>query len=286
MRRFSQVSTAYVLIAPAILATVVFFLIPMVVSGYWSLTEFNGVAAPRFVGLDNFAALLGDPRFVRAFQNTVFFVVVGMGIGPALGLGTALMLNQAVRFRSLFRVAFFLPTMTAIVAIATIWKLLYNQGGLINAILSLFGLPGHNWLSDPTTSLPAVTLMSIWQGFGFETVVFLAALQAIPKEYLEAATVDGAGTWAKFRYVTLPALRPTIVFLYIVGIIGSFQTFDAVYVMTQGGPLQSTTTVIFYLVDKFNSLQLGMASAVAYLLLVILAILSFLQLRFFDRPER
>lgn len=286
MRRFSQVSTAYVLIAPAILATVVFFLIPMVVSGYWSLTEFNGVAAPRFVGLDNFAALLGDPRFVRAFQNTVFFVVVGMGIGPALGLGTALMLNQAVRFRSLFRVAFFLPTMTAIVAIATIWKLLYNQGGLINAILSLFGLPGHNWLSDPTTSLPAVTLMSIWQGFGFETVVFLAALQAIPKEYLEAATVDGAGTWAKFRYVTLPALRPTIVFLYIVGIIGSFQTFDAVYVMTQGGPLQSTTTVIFYLVDKFNSLQLGMASAVAYLLLVILATLSFLQLRFFDRPER
>lgn len=284
MRRHLQVPTAYLLIAPALLTTVVFLIVPMIVSGYWSLTNFNGIRPPTFVGLDNYIGLLESPQFRRAFQNTVFFVVVGMAIGPTLGLGAALLLNQAVHFRAICRTAFFLPTMTAVVAVATIWKLLYSQNGLVNAFLAFFGLPTASWLGDPTTALPAVTLSSIWQGFGFETVVFLAALQAIPREYMEAATVDGAGPWARFRYVTLPALRPTILFIYIVGIIGSFQTFDQMYVMTQGGPLQSTTTVIYYLVNQFNSLHLGEASAVAYLLLVILALLSFIQLRLFDRP--
>jgi multiple sugar transport system permease protein len=285
VRRIRAGVPGYVLIAPAMLATVVFLLLPMVVSGYWSLTEYNGVRPPVFVGLQNYADLLTDPRFLRTIQNTVFFVVMGMGIGPLLGLGSALLLNNAVRLRGLFRTAFFLPTMVSLVAVATVWKMLYQEQGLINDLLGLFGLPGHAWLNDATTALPAVVVTSIWQGFGFETVVFLAALQSIPREYYDAGRVDGAGTWALFRHVTLPGLRPTLLFVYIIGIIGSFQVFDQIFVMTQGRPGVSTRTIVYDLVDEFQRLNLGTASAIAYLLLVILAFLSYLQFRFFEERE-
>jgi len=275
----------YILVAPAVLVTTVFFLVPMVVSGYWSLTEFNGIKPPVFVGLDNYVDLLSDPRFQQVLRNTVFFVVMGMAIGPTLGLASAVALNNSVRLRPLFRTAFFLPTMVALVAVAAVWKMLYQEEGMINQVLALFGLPGHAWLNDPNTALPAVVVTSIWQGFGFETVVFLAALQAIPRELYDAARVDGAGAWAQFRHVTLPGLRPTIVFVYIIGIIGSFQTFDQIFVMTQGRPGVSTRTLVYDMLDEFNRLNLGTASAIAYLLLLILAILSFLQMRLFESRD-
>jgi multiple sugar transport system permease protein len=282
VRRIRAGLPGYLLVAPAVLVTAVFFLIPMVVSGYWSLTEYNGVRPPVWVGLDNYIDLLTDPRFLRVLQNTVFFVVMGMAIGPVLGLASAVALNSSVRFRALMRTAFFLPTMVSLVAVAAVWKFLYQDQGLINDVLSFFGLPGHAWLNDPNTALPAVVVTSIWQGFGFETVVFLAALQAVPRELLDAALVDGAGRWAQFRNVTLPWLRPTIVFIYIIGIIGSFQTFDQIFVMTQGRPGVSTRTVVYDLVDEFNQLHIGTASAIAYLLLAILAVLSYLQMRLFE----
>jgi ABC-type sugar transport system permease subunit len=272
----------YILVAPAVLATTVFFLVPMVVSGYWSLTEFNGIKPPQFVGLDNYVELVTDPRFQQVFRNTVFFVIMGMGIGPVLGLASAIALNNSVRLRPFFRTSFFLPTMVSLVAVAAVWKMLYQEEGLINDVLALFGLPGHAWLNDPNTALPSVVVTSIWQGFGFETVVFLAALQAIPRELYDAARVDGADGRAQFRYVTLPGLRPTILFIYIIGIIGSFQVFDQIFVMTQGRPGVSTRTVVYDMLDEFNRLNLGTASAIAYMLLVILAILSFLQMRFFE----
>jgi len=278
-RRFRGASAGYLLIAPVLVATVVFLVIPMVVSGYWSLTHYNGIKPPQFVGLQNYLDVLSNPRFQRAFQNTIFFVVMGMGIGPLLGLGSAILLNDNLRLRALFRTSFFLPTMTSLIVVATIWKLMYADNGIINAVAAFFSLPGHPWLTDPTTALPAVVVTAIWQGFGFETVVFLAALQAVPKEYYEAATMDGAGPWAKFRWVTLPGIRPTIVFVYVIGIIGSFQTFDQVFVMTNGGPIQATRTIVFDLVDRFNKLDIGGASAVAYILLVFLAVLSYVQLR-------
>src|SRR6185295_1696301 len=278
-RRFRGASAGYLLIAPAVIVTVVFLLIPMIVSGYWSLTHYNGIKPPQFVGLENYVDVLTDPRFQRAFQNTVFFVVMGMAIGPVLGLGTAILLNDNLRLRALFRTSFFLPTMTSLIVVATIWKFMYADNGIINAVAGFFGLPGQPWLTDPTTALPAVVVTAIWQGFGFETVVFLAALQAIPREYYEAATVDGAGRWASFRWVTLPGLRSTIVFVYVIGIIGSFQTFDQVFVMTNGGPIQATRTIVFDLVDRFNKLDIGGASAVAYILLAVLAVLSYAQLR-------
>lgn len=278
-RRFRGASAGYLLIAPALAATVLFLVIPMIVSAYWSLTSYNGIKPPEFVGLQNYVDVLGSSRFQKAFENTIAFVILGMGIGPALGLGSALLLDRSLRLRGLFRAAFFLPTMTSLVVVATIWKFLYSDAGIINAVIGFVGLPGVSWLSNPTTALPAVVVTSIWQGFGFETVVFLAALQSIPRTFYEAASIDGAGRWAKFRWVTLPALRPTILFVYVIGIIGSFQTYDQIFVMTNGGPIQATRTIVFDLVDRFNRLDLGGASAVAYILVVFLAILSYLQLR-------
>jgi multiple sugar transport system permease protein len=273
---------AYVLIAPAVLASLAFLYIPMAFSGYWSFTKYNGFSAAEWVGLQNYTHLFQDPDFRKALWNTVLFVTFGMGIGPALGLLTALLLNQSVRFRAFFRAAYFLPVMTSLVVVATIWKILLNERGIINQIFGVFGLPTLGWLGHTPTALPAVAVTSIWQGFGFETVVFLAALQAISREYYDAAKVDGATYWQQLRHVTLPGLRPTIMFVYIIGIIGSFQVFDQIFVMTTGGPINSTRTIVFDLYDRFHSLYLGEASAVAYVLLVILATLSFIQMRLFE----
>jgi ABC-type sugar transport system permease subunit len=269
----------YLLVAPAVLVTLVFLVIPMIQSGYWSLTVYNGIKPPQFVGLQNYIDLLTDPRFLQIIANTVFFVVMGMAIGPLLGLGSAILLNQSVRLRALFRTTFFLPTMVSLVAVATVWKMLYQDQGMVNQVLAMFGLQGADWLNDPTTALPAVVVTSIWQGFGFETVVFLAALQSIPREYYDAARVDGAGPWPQFRHVTLPGLRHTIVFVYVIGIIGSFQVFDQVFVMTQGRPGIATRTMVYELVEQFQNLHLGTASAIAYILLAILAVLSYIQIR-------
>jgi ABC-type sugar transport system permease subunit len=280
--RWRKLLPAYLLIAPAILASVTFLYVPMLFSGYWSFTKYNGLQPPQWVGLDNYVALFHDDRFLKALFNTVVFVVLGMGIGPILGLFSAILLNQSVRLRAFFRTAYFLPVMTSLVVVATIWKVLLNQSGLINQLLSVVGVPAHNWLGEPTTALPSVVVTSIWQGFGFETVVFLAALQSIPRELYDAALVDGATAWQRFRWVTLPSLRPTIMFVYIIGIIGSFQVFDQIFVMTGGGPINSTRTLVFDLYDRFNTLKLGEASAVAYVLLVILAALSYIQIRVFE----
>jgi ABC-type sugar transport system permease subunit len=272
-------------VTPVVVAAVVFLFVPMGFSAYWSLTEYNGLTSPKWVGLDNYREIIGDHRFRAGLRNTVIFVLLGMGIGPVLGLGSALLLNRAVRFRGLFRAAYFLPVMTSLVVVGTIWKNMLQERGIINNVLDFFGVPTRAWLGDPTTALPAVAAASIWQGFGFETVVFLAALQAIPRDLYEAARVDGATSWHQFRYVTLHGLRHAILFVYVIGIIGSFQVFDQIYVMTQGGPITSTRTVVFDLFDRFNSLDLGEASAVAYVLLAILGTLSYLQIRFVERRK-
>jgi multiple sugar transport system permease protein len=277
---------AYVLISPALIAAIVFLYIPIVVSGYWSFTEYSGIGSATWVGLSNYRELLGDEDFRHALWNTVLFVLMGMGVGPVLGFLSALLLNQTVRLRGFFRAAYFLPVMTSLVVVATVWKVLLNDNGIVNQIFSFFQIPTRPWLSDTTTALPAVVVTSIWQGFGFETVVFLAALQAIPREYYDAARVDGAGYWQQVRHITLPSLRPTIMFVYIIGIIGSFQVFDQIFVMTSGGPLNSTRTLVFDLFERFRKLDLGEASAVAYLLLVILATLSYVQIFLFERSRR
>jgi ABC-type sugar transport system permease subunit len=279
------VAIGYVLIAPVVLTTVVFLYGPMIVSGYWSFTDFHGLGAANWVGLENYREIMGDEQFLHALLNTSLIVLLGQGSGPILGLASAILLNRSIRVRGLFRAAYFLPVMVSLVVAATIWKILLTDAGIVNQVLRYLHLPTTDWLANPSTALLAVVVTSVWQGFGFETVIFLAALQAIPLELYDAALVDGANGWQRFRFVTLPALRPTIVFVYVIGIIGTFQVYDQVFVMSNGtgGPLDSTRTVVFDLVERFQQLKLGEASAVAYILLVILATLSYLQLRIFER---
>jgi multiple sugar transport system permease protein len=279
--RIRRGRSGYLFILPALVVALAFLYLPMALSAYWSFTDFNGLAPPNWVGLANYRELLTDPVFLQAVRNTLVFVVVGQGIGPVLGIASALLLNNKLRFRAFFRTAYFVPVMTSLVVVATIWKMLLNSGGIVNIIFGYFHLPTTDWLDNPTTALPSVIAASVWQGFGFETVIFLGAMQAIPRELYEAAMVDGASAWSRFWRITLPGLRPTILFVYVIGIIQSSQVFDQVFVMTQGGPIGSTDTVVYELVNRFNSLDLGQASAIAYLLAIFLAILSFVQIRVF-----
>jgi ABC-type sugar transport system permease subunit len=281
------VAVGYVLIAPAVLTAGLFLYGPMVVSGYWSFTDFHGLGPATWIGLDNYKEILGDEQFRHALLNTTLLVVLGQGSGPILGLASAILLNRSMRVRGLFRAAYFLPVMVSLVVAATIWKILLTDAGVVNQVLRFLHIPTTQWLENPATALLAIVVTSVWQGFGFETVIFLAALQAIPGELYDAALVDGANAWERFRFVTLPALRPTIVFVYVIGIIGTFQVYDQVFVMSNGtgGPLDSTRTVVFDLVERFQQLKLGEPSAVAYVLLVILAVLSYLQLRIFERSR-
>lgn len=277
---------AYLFIAPVLLASVAFLLVPMLTSLWWSFNDYTGLQPPVFVGLNNYIELIWkDEIFHKALWNTTVFVIMGMSLGPTLGIFTAALLDQKVRFQSLFRTAYFLPVMTSLVVVSTLWRVLYNQNGLLNSIFAGLGLGQIGWLSDPNVALVSLVIASVWQGFGFETVVFLAALQAIPRELYEAAMIDGAGPWARFRFITLPSLRPVILFAYIVGVIGSYQIFDQVFVMTRGGPIYSTTSIVYYLFTKFQDLRLGYASAIAYILFVILVFFSFIQWRYFGERE-
>ena len=238
------------------------------------------------MGLKNYIQLFtADPIFIKTLLNTTLFVLMGMGIGPSLGMLTALLLNQKVRYQSVFRTAYYLPVMTSLVVVSTIWVMLYNQNGLLNSLVTGLGFSKVGWLSDPRVALVSVALASVWQGFGFETVIFLAAMQSIPRELYEAAMMDGANPSQRFWYITLPSLRHVIVFVYIYGIIGSYQVFDQVYVMTKGGPVYSTSTIVHYLFTKFMDLRLGYASAIAYVLFAILVIFSFIQWRFFTEKN-
>lgn len=284
--RLGKYIMPYLFIAVPVLSTLIFLLIPMLVSFWWSLNDYSGIQPPRFIGLQNYIELFTkDKYFLQALRNTTVFVLLGMGIGPTLGLITAIMLNQKVRFQSIFRTAYYLPVMTSLVVVSTIWVMLYNQNGLFNTILTRLGYQPVGWLSDPRIALVSVAIASIWQGFGFETVIFLAAMQSIPRELYEAAMMDGANGTQQFYYITLPSLRYVIVFVYIYGIIGSYQAFDQVYVMTNGGPVHSTSTVVYYLFGKFQDLRLGYASAIAYILFAILVIFSYIQLRLSREKE-
>lgn len=277
----STVGMAYLFILPLLLSSVVFTFGPMLVSLWWSLTDYNGIQPPHFVGLKNYLDLPADENFRAAVVNTLIFTVVSMSIGPALGLATALLLNTKVKFQGFFRTAYFLPVMTSTIVVALVWRLLYNASGILNYLMEHLGLQTVAWLSDPKVVIFSVTIASIWQGFGFETVVFLAALQGIPKELYEAARLDGASGWQQFWNVTLPGLRPVLFFVFCVGIIGSFQVFDIPFAImgSTSNPAPSYTTLVYDIFAKFTKLQLGPASAVSYVLFVGLLLISLLQWR-------
>jgi len=266
----------YVFIAPAVLLFTIFVFVPLFASLFFSFTQFNILRPPVWVGFDNFRTILThDPRFWKAFRNTVCYTLVVVPVGISIALLLAVALEELSRGKQLFKILYFIPTVTSVVAIAVMWKWLFagEKYGLINYLLIQMGLAPVDWLLSPTWILPAIMIMSIWAGLGYNVVLFSAGLSTIPQVLYEAAKVDGAGWWTRFWHVTLPMLKPTLAFVVAMSVISSFQVFDQVYIMTSGtgesvgGVLDSALTLVAYLYDQgFQRFQMGYASAIAYLI--------------------
>ena len=275
---------------PALLAIALFFVLPTIASLALSLTDFDIYALAdignlRFVGLANYADLLGDPLFWTALGNTVWFVVLGVPLVVTVSLAAAILVNERlVAWRPVWRVAFFAPYVSTLVAAAVVWKYLLNtRYGLVNYALGGLGLPPVDWLGDPRWAIPAITLFVVWKSFGYAMLIFLAALQTVPRELDEAARIDGAGWGSRLRHVTLPAIAPATGLVAILTVIAMFQLFAEPYVMTEGGPAQSTITVLYLMFDQgFQWWNLGKGAAVAVVLFVCIlaaALLPALALR-------
>ena len=282
----------WALAAPALIVIGVFFALPVVAGLALSLTDFDlyalaDISTLRFVGLDNYLNLLHTPLFWQALGNTLYFVAVGVPVSIGLSLGAALLLNARVaKWQPFFRTALFAPVVTTVVAVAVIWRyLLHTRYGLINQGFEAIGLAPVNWLGDPRWSMPAIILFAAWKNFGYNMIILLAALQAVPREMYESARVDGAGAWRQFSDLTFPMLVPTLVMVGIMTISGYFQLFAEPYVMTQGGPLRSTVSVLYFMYEEgFRWWNLGNASAVAFLLFVVIFAVSWVLLRFDREP--
>ena len=277
----------WVFAAPALLIIGVFFFLPVLAALAVSLTDFDlyalaDVRNMRFVGLENYLRLLQSRDFWRALGNTSYFVAVGVPLSLAGSLLAALLVNSRLtRWPALFRTALFAPVVATLVAVAIVWRyLLHTRFGLINSALGALGLHPIDWLGDPHWAMPAIILFAVWKNFGYNMIIFIAALQAIPEDLYEAAHLDGAGWWQEFSRVTLPMLRPTMALVGVLTVAGYFQLFAEPYVMTEGGPLQSTVSVLYLMYDEgFKWWNLGSASAIAFLLFVVVLAVSALQLR-------
>ena len=274
-------------ITPAMTLIGVFFAIPVASALLLSFTDFDiysigDFKSTRFVGLKNYTDLMAMPLFWQALRNTLYFVMVGGPLSAAASLAAALLLHSRLtRLKPFFRSAFFAPWVTTLVAVALVWRYIYHpQYGLLNAGLGLVGLGPVDWLGDPNWAMPSIILLSVWKNFGYNMLVFLAGLSSIPEELYEAAALDGAGAWKRFRHITLPMLGPTFVFVGVVTMIASFQIFSEPYVMTQGGPLKSTTTLVLLMYEQgFRWWRLGLAAAIAVVLFLLTLGGTLLQLR-------
>ena len=278
---------AWAFATPALLVIGAFFFVPVLAALIISLTDFDLYALAdirnlRFVGLDNYWHLLHTPDFWRAVVNTGYFVALGVPLSLGASLASALLVNSRLAyFTAFFRTVFFAPVVTTLVAVAVVWRyLLHTRYGLLNYALAHLGIHPINWLGDPHWALPAIILFAVWKNFGYNMVIFLAALQSIPADLYEAARLDGASLWQEFRRITLPMLRPTLLLVSILTVAGYFQLFAEPYVMTQGGPLQSTVSVLYFMYEEgFKWWNLGSASAVAFLLFLMILAVTTLQLR-------
>ncbi|WP_313643214.1 sugar ABC transporter permease [Stenotrophomonas sp.] len=283
----------WVFAAPALIVIGLFFGVPVLSALALSLTDFDLYALAdtrnlRFAGLDNYIDLLQTPMFWKSLANTAYFVVIGVPLSIALSLGAALLLNApAARFKALFRTALFAPVVTTLVAVAVIWRYLFHtRYGLVNWGLGQVGINPVDWLGDPRWAMPTIILFAVWKNFGYNMVIFLAGLQAIPKDLYEAARIDGASRWQQFLHITLPMLGPVLLVVGVITVSGYFQLFAEPYVMTRGDPLQSTVSVLYFMFEEgFKWWNLGRASAVAFLLFLIILAVTTVMLRVGKRKE-
>ena len=281
------------LAAPALTVIAVFFFVPVIAALLLSLTDFDiyALADPgnlRFVALGNYLQLVQTPLFWRALGNTLYFTIVGVPLSIGVSLGAALLLNSKLaRWQPFFRTLLFAPVVTTLVAVAIIWRyLLHARYGLINYALGQLGVQPIDWLGDPHWAMPAIIVFAVWKSFGYNMVIFVAGLQTIPPELYEAASLDGANAWHRFRHVTLPMLGPTLLLVSILTVAGYFQLFAEPYVMTQGGPAQRTLSVLYFMYEEgFKWWNLGTASAVAFVLFLMMFAVTMLQMRIARRLD-
>lgn len=276
-------------LVPSLIWYFVFAGLPILYSFYLSFYKWDFINTGNFVGLENYAkALTNDRLFYKSLYNTVNYTISTVFIGGILAFVFAILMNNLKKTAAVFRTIFFLPVVSSMAAVAVLWRWLYQpKFGVINQFLGLFGISRLMWLQSPDTTMLSVIITSIWKGLGFTIVIFLAGLQGIPQSLYEAAEVDGANRWQKIRHITIPLLRPTTVFVLITGVIGGLQAFTQMYVLTggSGGPLDSARTLVFHLYEKaFDFFQMGRAAAIAFILFVIIIILTLVQLKLTHKP--
>jgi multiple sugar transport system permease protein len=284
-RRRRQALIAWMFALPFVAIFGVFMLVPLVSSFAMSFTDFTSrdvqnPSAVGFVGIKQYATLFANPQFLHSMLNTAYFVVVGIPLTMAVALALAVALNGGIkRFRTAFRVGFYTPVVTSIVAVAVVWRFILQPDGLLNVILGAVGIHGPDWLNSTTWAMPAMILMAVWRNMGTLMIIFLAGLQSVSAEMLEAAEVDGANAWQRFIRITLPTLRPTLLLGAVLLSVGYLQFFEEPFVMTKGGPLDSTLSVSYFTYNQFGFGKYGLASAASYVLFVAIALLSLVQFR-------
>lgn len=279
--------TALAFVALPVIGFLLFTLYPMLFSIYASFTDWNGLTAPVFSGLKNYIAMFQDPYFLKAMYNT-FFLMLGIPIGLVISLTLALAMNRKMHGTTFFRTVYYVPVISSIAAVAILWQWAFNGDfGLINQILALVGIDGPNWLQDTSTVKPALIIMAIWKGLGFSMLLYLAALQSVPRHLYEAAALDGAGAWKQFRHITVPMVRPVTFFLVVTSVIAGSQVFVEINIMTPtGGPEFSSATIVWYIWQKaFDNLQMGYASAMSVMLGLMVFLITFIQFRLNRRNQ-
>lgn len=283
----AQRAALVIFLGPALAAIALFFFLPVLAALVMSFTDFDiyslgDIRHARFVGFRNYVQLFEDPLFWKALSNTLYFLLVGGPLSVAVSLGAALLLHaRLVRFKPLFRFIYFAPVVTTLVAIAVVWRYVYHpRFGLLNALLDAAGIGAVDWLGDPAWAMPALILMAVWKNFGYNMIIFIAGLQNIPASLYEAASIDGAGPVQQFFRITLPMLAPTTLFISIITMIGYFQFFAEPYVMTQGGPLNSTLSIVLLMYQQgFRWWNMGYSAALAFILFAMILIVSVIQTR-------
>lgn len=293
MKSNTKLSALILFLGPSLLVIFVFFFLPVIAAFMMSFTDFDiyslgNLNYLRFVGFSNYEKLLNDPLFWKALKNTFYFVVVGGPLSVATSLGAAILLNsKLIKYKSIFRLVYFLPVVTTLVAVSIVWRYFYHpRFGMLNYILSFIGLGPFDWLGDPNLSMPAIIILAVWKNFGYNMIIFIAGLQNIPEDLYEAASIEGATAWQQFWYITIPQLAPTTLFISVITMIGYFQLFAEPYVMTQGGPLNSTLSIVLYMYQEgFRWWNIGYSTAIAFALFVIILIGTLIQFKLQKESE-
>lgn len=274
-----EIASSIAMLGPNLIGLIIFMIIPTISSFIISLTSWNLIGTPSFIGFENFKELYHDPLFWKSLINTALYVLVKVPFNMLISLIFAVLLNKPLYGRPLFRTILFLPMIASSVSVALLWQPLFDvSNGMLNKILDVIGLPSSLWIYSPNTSLMSVVLVALWKETGYYMVMFLAGLQSIPKTYYEAAELDGAGPIQQFFRITIPLISPTTFFILIISIIGSFQIFDLTTVLTAGGPANSTNTLVMYIYQAgFKFFRMGYASAISTVLFVIVLIITIIQ---------